>query len=208
MRLYIVRHGLTVGNKGQIIQDAHDPLSEEGQAQARFVAEKLKQFPLDSIVTSSFSRAKETAEIINSVLGKELIITDLAREVPYPTVVHGKPHAHPDAVAIKELVKQNLHDPDWKHSDEESFNDLCQRVDDFMALVTATGHENVLVITHGNFLKQIVAHLLLGELLNPALLHRIRQNFLSKNTGITIIEQRDDHWALVTWNDYAHLNEL
>lgn len=63
--LYLVRHGETVANKAQILQ-GHQPgeLNETGRAQAREVAEKMRDVRIDAFVASDLRRAIQTCEII------------------------------------------------------------------------------------------------------------------------------------------------
>jgi len=60
-----VRHGRTAWNAAQRFQGRTDvPLSEEGRAQARAVAEKVLDLHFDRAYASDLSRALETAQII------------------------------------------------------------------------------------------------------------------------------------------------
>ncbi len=71
----IVRHGETEWNAQGRIQGHTDVgLSEQGQQQARLVAQRLAGETIDLAYSSDLSRAKETAEIILD-----------GREVPFHT---------------------------------------------------------------------------------------------------------------------------
>ncbi|MEP0913457.1 phosphohistidine phosphatase SixA [Leptolyngbya sp. GB1-A1] len=74
IELYIVRHGLA-GEHGSYANDNERPLTEEGIRKTRKVAKRLKELGLqfDLILTSPLVRAKQTAEILQSIgLGKSL----------------------------------------------------------------------------------------------------------------------------------------
>ncbi|HUQ30307.1 MAG TPA: histidine phosphatase family protein [Candidatus Paceibacterota bacterium] len=91
-RYVVMRHGKSLANEQKIIVSHHAygvpsyGLIAEGQQQARMSVEKaFKQSVLDSesiIVSSDFSRAKETAEIAAEVLGthEQVLITPKLRE--------------------------------------------------------------------------------------------------------------------------------
>lgn len=65
-RICLVRHGLTEYNHLRKLQGSSDiPLNAEGEYQAECAAEKLKDEPFDTIVSSPLGRAYRTAEIIN-----------------------------------------------------------------------------------------------------------------------------------------------
>jgi alpha-ribazole phosphatase len=64
-RLWLVRHGATLWNSEQRFCGHSDvPLSSEGQAQARWLADSLQAYPISTIYTSDLLRARQTAEMI------------------------------------------------------------------------------------------------------------------------------------------------
>lgn len=66
MRLYLVRHGETVGNVKGIIQgQSPGRLSENGKSQVARLAERLRHEEFDSIYSSDLTRAKDTAKTIH-----------------------------------------------------------------------------------------------------------------------------------------------
>ena len=65
MNLYLVRHGQTQENLQGVVQGQTDgALSALGQAQARLLAERFRDVPLDAVITSDLGRAFETAAAI------------------------------------------------------------------------------------------------------------------------------------------------
>lgn len=69
-RILLVRHGESVWNaEGRWQGAANPPLSETGRAQARAVAEALRDAGVDSVVASDLDRARETAQIVATALG-------------------------------------------------------------------------------------------------------------------------------------------
>lgn len=76
-----VRHGETDWNRQGVLQGFNDiPLNDTGRAQAQAAIEVLKTQPIDRIVCSPLSRARETMEIINAVLQKPVNFHDGIRE--------------------------------------------------------------------------------------------------------------------------------
>jgi len=69
MKLYFARHGQTNANanmtNGQSIAELDEPLNEEGVRQAKELAEELKGVDLHAIISSTLTRAHQTAEIVN-----------------------------------------------------------------------------------------------------------------------------------------------
>ena len=75
MKIYLVRHGQTDWNLFHKAQGQTDiPLNETGRAQAKALAEKVKDYKFDICYASPLSRAKETAEIVTN--GKCKIVFD------------------------------------------------------------------------------------------------------------------------------------
>jgi len=84
-RLLLVRHGETEWNRQGRFQGQIDvPLNDNGRVQASQAAEFLKSVQIDSAVSSSMSRPKETAEIIlKSHPEVELKLRDDLREISH-----------------------------------------------------------------------------------------------------------------------------
>ena len=80
--IYLVRHGLTRSNKEKIYAGwGEEGLTEEGVAQAKEVAEKLKGRNISAIYASPINRALQTARILNKHLDVELIVEDGLKEM-------------------------------------------------------------------------------------------------------------------------------
>lgn len=78
---YFLRHGETDWNRRRIIQGQTDtPLDAVGEQQAEAVAPHVATLPINTICSSSLSRARRTAEIVNRVLDRQIIPFDDLRE--------------------------------------------------------------------------------------------------------------------------------
>ena len=84
-RLLLVRHGETEWNRNQQFQGQIDvPLNDRGKEQAQRAAELLQNVQIDSAVSSTLSRPKETAEIIlQHHPGVELELRDTMKEISH-----------------------------------------------------------------------------------------------------------------------------
>ena len=82
MRLYFARHGQSEANTRHIISNRQSPfgLTALGKQQAKSLAEKLKDVPIDAIFSSPVFRARETADILSAAFGKPYQVTDALRE--------------------------------------------------------------------------------------------------------------------------------
>lgn len=207
MKIYFVRHGQTTFNKEKRHQFSDTPLSDRGLKQAEFVAKRFETIPVDLIVSSTYTRALQTAQKIQEVTQKEIITTDLLIEKRHPSIFWGKLRSEPAVVTIKDLVKQNSHDKTWHHSDEENFHDVHQRAKRALQFLLDQNKENIIAITHGYMLSLFAMTMMLGDNITYDLHHVFDKFAHSQNTGITMCEYTEDTWKLLTWNDYAHLGE-
>ncbi len=193
-------------NAARIIQNADSELSEKGREQAEFLAKRVAQLPIELIVSSPMKRAKQTSEVINEHIQKEVIYSDLLREWSEPEAVIGKHRDDPEMQKVWELRKANQMDPNWRHSTEESLSDLQKRAQELIDFLSNRSEQNILCVSHSGFLKLIILTMALGEKLTPELWFSLYDFLRIKNTGITLCERdKEGNWRLHTWNDHAHL---
>jgi broad specificity phosphatase PhoE len=210
MRIYVIRHGETESNADGIRQSREGHLSEEGIQQARILATQLSGITIDSIFTSAYPRAKQTADIISS-LGKGLLVqeSEYLTEIKLPSEVVGKPKDDPRSEKIFSWVMSRKGAND-RYSDEETFNEYVSRANRVLEHISKTKFRNVVVVTHHRFIHILACVALLGNELTPYLFSVLRQNMYVSNTGITVLEQTEKHpaWRLITLNEHSHLKEL
>lgn len=150
-KYFIMRHGESMGNKIDKVSfknQIDDHLTEDGKNQAKLNAETLKEKNIDVIISSTFTRTKETAIIVADVLGipKENIIEDSRLIEVNPGSFDGGSwqdyHNH-----IKTTG------PNWfdrKIENGESLKDVKRRVGEVLyELEEKYKGKNILIITHG-----------------------------------------------------------
>ena len=142
--IILVRHGETVDNALQIMQgQTQGELNEKGREQARQVAERLADEPLDAIVASDLHRAIQTAEIIAAPHSMMVQTTALLRERDWGSFT-GR--------FIPELRGEVWPD------DIESEEALLERARQFLIYITATyPGKRVVAVGHGIINKAILA---------------------------------------------------
>jgi broad specificity phosphatase PhoE len=215
MKIYFVRHGESEGNVGPFVQGPEEPLTDEGKKQAEVVSRRFLSIPIDVILASPEVRAKTTAEIIAGVINKPLDFSNLLVEFIKPSVIVKKPKKDPEVKEIKKLIKENFHVSGWKHSDEENFEDLRKRASDLLKSLLLRKEENILIVTHGIFMRMIIAVAIMGENLTSHEYWKIFISLALDNTGITVLKSNNTEeyadaspWELITWNDHTHLEDL
>lgn len=207
MKLYLVRHGETEGNLQNFFQTAETQLTKTGIDQAKRVAKRLKNKKADIIYSSTHFRTMETSKIISKEI--ELPIEPWAdlTEIRRPSEIRGKPTQDPEVAKIENLLAKNFTKKGWRYSDEENYDDLVRRARKVLDHLSSKHQDQtVLCVSHGTFIKTLLATALFGESLTPEIFSTLRHKMWAANTGITTIEHTEKHgWRLLTWNDASHL---
>ena len=148
MVIYFVRHGETEWNKKKILQGHKDsPLTLKGKKNAENLGKTLEKKKIEVIYTSDLGRCVQTAEIINKYLKVKLVKTKKLRERNFG-YLNGKSETE-----IKR--KLNLSDPDEEAPNGESFNQLENRIINFLKLLNKKKLKRALIITHEGGLRAI-----------------------------------------------------
>lgn len=207
-KIYFVRHGESEGNVGPLRQSSNTPLTEKGRRQAIFIAERAKKLPVEAIIASPMKRAEETAQIIVEKVGLNLEYSNLFVERRRPSVSLGKPKDDPEMLALEKTIRDNFHSaPYARHSDEENFEDLRDRAEKALQFLVSRPEQNILVVTHGFFLRIMLAFVTLGASLTGEECGKFIRTFETENTGLTVFEydKERNRWVVLAWNDHAHL---
>jgi len=158
-RLVLVRHAVT-GETGSVLSGRTPgiDLSEEGRAQAKAVAERLADVPVDVVYASPIERTTQTAQAIADVHGLEVRPLEGVIEAEYGGWTGQK---------LSDLAKTEL----WKtvqrapsratFPDGESILAMQTRaVEALDAVVAAHPGEIVVVVSHSDVIKAAAAHYL------------------------------------------------
>lgn len=202
--VYFVRHGETEWNEKGIYQHRKVPLSEKGLTQASFVAKRFRTIYVESILASDMTRAIQTAELIAGETGHAVEVEPLFQEILRPSEIRGKSLTDPSAVLVRSFIDENF-ETGLRHSDEENFHDLSQRARGAIQVLENRSESAIAVVTHGTFLKMMIAVMAFKEKLRATEYLGIDRLLLPSNTGITKCTFNNGKWQLVVWNDHAHL---
>ncbi|MBU5464570.1 histidine phosphatase family protein [Anaerotignum sp. MSJ-24] len=200
LRLYFMRHGETVWNTERRYQGMTDiELSEEGLRQAECAAKRFKNIKIDKIYASPLKRAMKTAEKIAAEKGLEIISEDDFREihfgewegktVPELTEKYGESYTN----FIREPHKYGF-------PGEGSVENVINRIKPGIDRLIAEEKGNVLIVSHGGIIRLMIMYIM-G--LDSSWFTKMWIN----NTGVSIVEIKNDRRLLLTLNDSAHLAE-
>jgi len=206
MYLYLVRHGESKGNAQGLTQCSKTELSPYGKKQAMRVARRFQKIPIEIIVSSHYTRARQTAEYIQKATNNKLIFSELLREIKRPTIIEGKAYRCPEVIEIHKTIQEHIHEQTWHLSDEENFFDLRNRARLFLEWIVKRKEKRICAVTHGIFLKTLLFAMMLGNNFTPDFLQYAEHFLITRNTGITLCEyNKRNEWKLITFNDHAHL---
>jgi 2,3-bisphosphoglycerate-dependent phosphoglycerate mutase len=208
--VYFVRHGQSEDNVAPVFQSPHSPLSAVGRQQAKRLAERVSHLAFDALLASPYQRAKETAEAIGIVTGKTPELCALFTERVKPTSVNGKPYTDAAARRAWQAWEQSLYTPGMRVEDGENYDDLVTRADKALALLKDRAEHSLVVVTHGYFLRTLVARVILGAALSGDIFKQFYTLASIENTGLTVLRYQAGFaegpcWRLWIYNDHAHL---
>jgi broad specificity phosphatase PhoE len=192
-QLILVRHGETVHNVAKIAQGWTDSvLSEHGQQQVRALAERLKDYAPDAIVSSPLGRALSTAQAIADATGLPVTTRDELREMNYGA---WEGRSFLDVRREDEDIYQRwIANEDEPCPDGESHADVRRRLEHAFRTIHA---RRPVVVTHGTAIR-IAATALLEV---PVMTAR---HFAQDNAAINLFVWRADRFVLKLWNDSSH----
>ena len=213
--IYFTRHGESVANVAdralQARPDDADRLSERGWEQARGVGERLRGEGIEAIVASPYGRAQETAHAIAEVLELPVETDRDLHEIRQSDAYYTSSPTYGETAYVAWMPDARA---DFAEPGAESFADIVARVRRMQQrLLARVASERILCVSHWGFLHFFLGVSIFREAFAP---HHVPALFRIShaNTGITIFERRPaweidgvsfDGWALITWNDQAHL---
>jgi probable phosphoglycerate mutase len=143
--ILLARHGETDWNLQRRWQGwADPPLNDTGRAQARALAEELRDVAFDAVYSSDLRRARETAEIVAAPHGVPIVVDRALREI--------------DIGSWSGLTRAEIERrfPNRERPDGETHDEHAARV---RAAVLRIARENVgrrvLLVGHGGTIRSI-----------------------------------------------------
>ena len=181
------------------------PLTDFGREQANLIGTRLKKETNGDgyvLYSSDLMRAKQTAEIIGGYLNLNVIEDSRLREINNG-IAAGK---------TKDWVRENENeslkegfDIDYlAFAEGETVREFYGRTREFMEEISTIDEKNILIVTHGGAISNILAWCLK---LNPEILNEAC--FLASPGSVSILaKSRYGQNALKLFNDKSHLASL
>ena len=208
--IYFVRHGQSEDNSAPVFQSPDSPLSAKGREQAISIAKRVSKLAFETLISSPFLRATQTAEAIAALTGKKPELSDLFVERIKPTNINGKPYTDKNASTVWREWEMSLFTPGMRVDDGENFDDITMRADNALSFLERRKEKSLVVVTHGYFLRTIIARVLLGDSITSEQFKNFQSVARMENTGLTVIKyqsgfEEKSAWRLWIYNDHAHL---
>jgi broad specificity phosphatase PhoE len=180
-RLLLIRHAESEGNRDQVFTATpYVGLTDRGQRQARAAGEWIRQRHTPQVaVTSPFTRARQTADIIAAVLGLPTVIEQDLRERDYGALA-GHAYATPRPGYDRERYWL------WRPEGGETLEEVLVRVAAVLDRVASCRPDgDVVVVSHGAVMMAAQRHVT-GSW-PPA-------GRVVRNAGIVLVEHRDGRY--------------
>lgn len=201
-KLIIVRHAEAVGN---IIREFHgwtdSGITEKGHIQAKQVAERLKDVPIDVIYSSSLKRTIQTAMYIAEAKGLPIIRRDDLKEIngglwegmAWSDIAK----TYPKEYEIWE-EKPHIHQMPEGESMEEFQQRLVNAVSD---IINRERGRNVCIVTHGTAIRALMCWFL------DCSLEDVVKIPWCDNTAVTIADCNGEKFIVDIEGDTCHLDD-
>ncbi|MBQ3064232.1 MAG: histidine phosphatase family protein [Clostridia bacterium] len=189
--LYLVRHGETVANAGNIHAGQFDsPLTEKGREQAAASAPLLTGIPFDTVFSSDLSRAKDTCAIMlpdaTPILRPDIREISVGGLEGNPRPAARKTYGESHLAAMKAY--------DYSIFGGESFADFMTRTVAFLDEVATNDAygTHIVAFCHGGIIQSAARHILgCAENLPPLAV---------TNCSVSVFYFDGERWSIRTFN--------
>ncbi|MFC5449347.1 histidine phosphatase family protein [Paenibacillus aestuarii] len=150
--IYFVRHGIAPFSVELESTARGASLNDQGQADAKKVAELLCCEAIDVIISSSYHRAKETVTPLAELLQKEIIPYDELVERSIATLKHPVPDEQ-----LRMAIEKSFADIDFCMPEGETTRQAQERaIPIIMKLLDDYEDKRIVIGTHGNIMTIIL----------------------------------------------------
>lgn len=215
MRIVFIRHAKTENYDTNKRQGPDSKLGITGKKQATLLGNRLKKvmnqanYKYDSILTSHWVRATETAKILSKKTGLQVFEHPIIHEYLSNSILTNQPLDSDIVKEYKLAVKNKGVNFEWKFRGEgECMRDVIKRAQAFKdELITIHKDKNYLVVSHGLFITSFVTLLILGDNYDDAAFKQVSELIRLENTSLTSLEyfEAENSWRIINLNDHGHL---
>ena len=199
MRLLLLRHGETHANVSGELDTATpgEDLTTLGRAQADAAAAVLTDRRIEAVHVSTLVRTHQTAEPLLERIGLTPTVLDGLREISAGDLeMRSDPEAR--SAYLHTVASWLFGDSDVMMPGSESRTAFLERYDAAIAEVVTTGVDTALVVSHGAAIRTWVGCRAVEDEQDwtEVMMQPLR------NTGCIELEQRNDGWHIVAWQNH------
>ena len=191
MHVYFVRHGQTGLNSAHRHQSPNTPLSVEGREQMISRAGILRDINPDLLVTSEYTRARESARIIGLHTGLTPVTNGLFYEIERPSTLYHKSIFSIETVWYVLLSVLRRKNTVWRYADAENMHDIIERAHNALAYIESLRdtHKSVVIVSHTVFINIMITCMCKNTSLSIlSLVHTFFRVGLMKNASVIHVE--------------------
>jgi len=150
--IHFIRHGETLANRRSVHQGLEEPLSPKGRGEVKEILPTLREFQIDTLLSSPLTRARETAEIIGTGLNLPISYVEEAVEFARPNYLYG--HSHYSLLSLFYVARLyfNQKNPDWNDDGAENLFRIRQRITSLRHRLETCPGNNILLVSHSIFM--------------------------------------------------------
>lgn len=165
MELYLIRHGQTTGDiEDRFGGDYDDHLTDEGKAQSKQLAEKLKNKNIEIIFSSPRIRAQETAKIVADMFNISIQTVENIRERNAYGILTGMIKSEAKVKYPKEFEEVKSYKNTTTGAEE--YEHFKKRILSAFDKITSENNSTIAIITHGGpiscFFREVLGKEIFG----------------------------------------------
>lgn len=197
-RLIFVRHAEAEGNINRLFHGWYDSkITEKGHKQAKKVAERLADIPIDILYSSSLTRTMQTAQYIADIKQLPIIRTDKMKEINggdwENKLFDDLPILYPKENYTWEN-EPHLHQMPNGENTVEFYERLIKEV---KSIIAQNMGKNICIVTHGGAIRAMLCRFY------EATLEHLKNIYWHDNTSVTVVDydnEKDEFEVLMEGN--------
>ncbi len=198
MKLFLIRHGQSIGNLF-LDEDLPDsPLTSTGLLQADRVASFLSRKSVTRIVSSPLIRAMQTAKPLSDLLSIPVEIWMNLYEYREGPAFHSLPRKEIQKFVPDVMLPEEILEPGWSCSGSENRVTVEDRAKSIVEQLRRCTDGGIALFAHGMLIDFLIREIL--QLSNGS-----NVQFVQANTCINCFELNDDGVKVLSLNQTEHL---
>ncbi|MGZ7442402.1 histidine phosphatase family protein [Paenibacillus sp. TH7-28] len=198
MKLFLVRHGQSVGNLHADEDMPDSPLTSTGEMQAEKVASYLCRKSVTRIISSPLIRAIQTAKPLSDQISVPVEVWTELYEYREGPAFHSLPRKEIQKAVPGIILPGEILETGWRCQGEENIDAVCKRAKSIVQKIRCCPDDDVALFAHGMLIEFLIREIL-------HLPHMINVHFFQENTGINCFQLEGNRVKVLSLNQTEHL---